>query len=750
MPRRKPASSPNRPADGTPAAPASPSARRVVAAAVVLAAVAFVLFRGWPERRTGGDGPVVLISIDTLRADHLPAYGYSGVRTPAIDALAADGVVFERAYSHSPQTLPAHASIFSGELPFEHGVRDNVGFTVRENQRTLPQLLRAHGYVTGGVVSSYVLREETGIGGGFDFYDSQMPPASPEAGIGQVQRDGLASLDAATRWLQGLASNRFFLFLHLYEPHKPYAPPAEYAAYAPYDGEIAYADQIVGRFIAELRQRGVYDDATVILLSDHGEGLGDHDEEEHGVFLYNATTHVPLIIKLPRSASAGRRVSAPVQHADLLPTLLDLAGMPRAEGLRGRSLRPLLEGSGSIPATGIYAEAMYPRYHFGWSELYTLTEDRYRYVKAPREELYDLQTDPGEQRNLAAGRAQPAAAMRAALDQLTAGQVVATPSAVSPEARARLQALGYVGTQTAVAPDVSGSSLPDPKDKVHVLASYRRAVDLAGRGEQGPAIELLRDILREDPDMADVWLQLGTTLVRAGRVAEAADALKRFVQMKPSDPGGLLAVAGALLKLGQRSEARAHAELAINVAPAEDRSARASAHEMLARIAVVTQDAAEARRQAELAQKADPQLPLPVYIRARLLHQEGRYGEAWPLFEEALRQAGSRTLTMTELHFYAGDTLARLGRNAEAEAQFLQEIRLFPHHGRARAGLAMLYQSLQRDREAAQAIEALVEHVPTPEGYDLAAQLWTMFGEPQQAAAVRAASRRQFGAGRSR
>src|SRR5499427_4645968 len=223
---------------------------------------------GWRFARASAplNGPIVIISIDSLRADRLPAYGYTAVRTPAIDALAADGVVFERAYAHSPQTLPAHAAILSGELPFETGVRDNVGFTVKPNTRMLPQMLRERGFTTGGVVSAYVLRKETGIAQGFDFFDGDMPPSSPELSIGQVQRDGSESEQIAEHWLESIGTARAFLFLHLYEPHKPYAPPERFSAYAPYDGEIAYADEIVGRLIRYLKSHQLYDRSTVILL----------------------------------------------------------------------------------------------------------------------------------------------------------------------------------------------------------------------------------------------------------------------------------------------------------------------------------------------------------------------------------------------------------------------------------------------------------------------------------------------------
>src|SRR5438876_7411902 len=284
----------------------------------VLAAVG-----GWRYARASApvSGPIIVISIDSLRADHLPAYGYQNVKTPAIDQLASNGVVFERAYSHAVQTLPAHTALLAGRLPFETGVRDDVGGRVRPGERLLPQLLRERGYSTAAVVSSSLLRKDTGINQGFDLFDDEMPanPEEPAAEAGH--RDGSESEKIAEHWLDSSGTSRTFLFLHLNEPHKPYAPPDRFSQYAPYDGEIAYADEIVGRLIHYLKTHQLYDRSTIVLLSDHGEGLGDHGEQEHGLFVYDEAIHVPLVIKQESNVEAGRRVVDPVQHVDMVPTI---------------------------------------------------------------------------------------------------------------------------------------------------------------------------------------------------------------------------------------------------------------------------------------------------------------------------------------------------------------------------------------------------------------------------------------------
>jgi choline-sulfatase len=697
---------------------------------VIFATSAWAVYRRLVRSDSPADGPVILISIDTLRADHLPAYGYTKVRTPNIDALAAAGTLFERAYSHAPQTLPAHTTILSGQLPFEHGVRDNVGFTVKPGQWFVQRALQERGWPTGGFVSAYVLRTAVGLNQGFDTYDSELPPASGERSIGQVQREGPDTLAAAEKWLDARDRKKpFFLFLHLYEPHKPYAPPARFASYAPYDGEIAYADEIVGRLLDRLRDMGLYDRATIVLLSDHGEGLGDHGEEEHGLFLYQATTQVALIVKLPGQDRA-RRVATPVQHIDIVPTILDLVGAPKRSGLRGRSLRPLLDGTGTLPDTGIYSEALYSRYHFGWSELYGLTDSRYRLIRAPRDELYDLERDPRESASIAGERPQVRQAMRSALETLIAHAPIGAPAAVTDEDRQRLSALGYVGGGTTTSLSLPGDSLADPKDKVHLLEKYRHATDLAGDLRFAEATVLYREVLREDPGMSDVWLQLAEVYTRQGMQAEAVQAFKEIIKRNPKDAGSLIGAAASLLRLGKLDEARQHGELAVSVAPA-------GAHEILAKIALASRDPSAALREAKLAQEADPTLPMPLYVEGLLAYNQEKYDQALGPLMRARDALKGRTVQMNDLNYYIGDSLARLERYPQAEPYLAEEVRLFPHNLRARAGLAMLYRVMGRDVESDRAVDELLRVSPTAEGRAMAAQLWTMFGETDKAQRVK-------------
>jgi arylsulfatase A-like enzyme len=634
---------------------------------------------GWRYARASAplSGPIILISIDTLRADHLPPYGYTHVKTPAIAALAADGVVFERAYSHSPQTLPAHAALLSGKLPAENGVRVDEGGAVKPGERLLPQMLRDRGYATAGVVSSALLGKDTGIGQGFEFFD---PPslAGKESSFGRAgppsltgSRDGAETEKIAERWLAS-HSTRAFMFLHLDEPHAPYDPPDRFAEFAAYDGEIAYADEIVGRLVQYLKSHQLYDRSTIVLLSDHGEGLGEHGEDEHGLFVNQEAVHVPLIIKQESNTSPGRRVRDVVQHIDLVPTILDLVKAPLPWGLHGRSLKPLLEGTGRPAPVSVYSESLYGRTHFGWNAITALTSDR------------------------------------------TPAPVVAEP-------------------------------VEDAAKKSEIVNSYRRAVALAAESRWREAIPILQAILRQDVEMAEVWRLLGSVAARIDRHDDVLNASWYWIGLKPEDPNAYLAAAAALVKLKRVDEAREQAAVALTVASEKDRRPRAAAHELLARLALAKHDAETAREEAALALKADSAFPMPQYVEARLLYDQGNYDEALALFERAaatLEKPGAPPIA--ELHFYLGDILIRQERTAEAEAALLEELRAFPQNLRARGALALLYHADGRSDEAADAIADLIRAIPTPDGYAAAARLLTTFGDRKQAETVRAEGRRIF------
>ncbi len=706
----------------------------VLAAAVVAAAAA-----GWRFARTSSSpaaGPFILISIDTLRADHLPVYGSRAVRTPTIDALASEGVVFERAYAHSPQTLPSHASILSGLLPFETGVRDNVGFALQPDVVLLPQMLKSRGYTSGAVVSSYLLRRETGLARAFDFYDADLPAPPPEFPAGRLERPGADSIAVAQKWIASLSSPRFLLFLHLYEPHAPYTPPERFRQYAPYDGEVAYADELVGGFLKWLKGRGLYDRATILLFSDHGESLGDHGEQEHGIFLYDETIRVPLIVKLPRDVNHGHRIAVPVQHIDLVPTVLDLLDV-RRPGLRGHSLRGLIEGRRppAGPDRAFYAEALSPRFQFGVSGTQAVTAATYRLIKAPREELYDLAQDAGEQTNIVASQSDVAARLRASFEEFNTAGDAESPARLTIEERERLASLGYL---TAGPWPARVTPAADPKDHIAAIEKCRQACRLAGEQRFDEAIAAYREVVQEEPRLPAVWLQVALVLERAGRAEEAQRAFERVLKLDPDNAMALLGAARVLLGAGKFDAARAHAQKAVTTSPA-------AAFEMLTRVALARNDRSDAERKAKLAQQADATLPMESFVRGVTAYRAGKYEDAANAFEEALKAADARPEPVAELHYYYAETLSRLERYPDAETHLKEEIRLFPRSISPRVSLAMLYRAERRVDDARSVAEDLVRVAPSPEGYAAAARVWAILGDKDRAALLRTESMQRFG-----
>ena len=500
-----------------------------------------------PGYRAPDGTPIILISVDTLRSDRLPAYGYEGVETPAIDALRRDGILFERAYTHVPLTLPAHTSLLSGLLPPTHGVRDNLGYTVDPAKGPLlQQALKGAGYATGAGVSAFVLRRATGIDAGFDFYEDgiELSPDPGSPGIQSVQRPGIETLEAVRPWLRTVVDQPVFLFFHIFEPHTPYEPPAEYAARyeSAYDGEVAAADAVVGALLDELRDLDLYERALIVFLSDHGEGLGDHGEDEHGVFLYRSTLQVPLILKLPGAERAGETVGDPVQLIDVYPTVVSILGLPGGEYLQGRSL---LTPQGPEPGDqAIYAETLYPRLHFGWSDLAALIVDRFHFIDAPQAELYDLLQDPDELENLVGSRPELEAELQTALSAYD--RELEAPAASDPETQRRLHALGYLGEATVV----EGEVLPDPKTRVGVLAEIRAAHGLFADGDLDAAVSAFQNVVAKDPGIEDAWDYLALSQLALGRPEEASATYLTALEHVPHSKRLSLRAATLLYQIG--------------------------------------------------------------------------------------------------------------------------------------------------------------------------------------------------------
>lgn len=665
--------------------------------------------------------PIILISVDTLRSDRLPAYGYDKVKTPAFDALRQDSVLFERAYSHVPLTLPSHATILSGLLPGEHGVRDNSGylFDAKKNPY-LPKILKEAGYKTGAAVSTFVLRAETGMADGFDFYEADIDVRATES-LGNSQRSGRETSKAALKWVESVSSEPFFLFFHIYEPHTPYSPEPAFAGYAdPYDGEVATADAVVGELLDGLRAQGVYDKAIVLLLSDHGEGLRDHGEQEHGIFLYREALQVPMMLKLPGGERRGATIESPAQLLDVFPTLLKLAGLPVPEKTPGASLLTLdAEGA---PERTVFAETFYPRLHLGWSELFSAIRGGSHYIEAPEPELYDLAADPGEKTNVLTRERRTYAELRKAIE----GDKVplAAPSAVDEETASKLASLGYIGS----AVDAGDGPLPDPKSRIHTLDDLGKALNLFSQQRHAEAVPLFQALVQANPLMLDAWENLGQSLQKLGRYEEAIAAYDEAMKVSGGAGHVALGMASAFLDMQRFDDARKHAEIGLPTSPAV-------AHNILAQVALQTKDLATAEKEARAALEARGSRIGPVVTLASILQVQGKTDEGLRLTGEAIAEM-SPGQKFPGLYLVRGDLLARLGRAGEAEAAFKREIADFPADTAAYTRLAVLYASAGQPQAAVGALRTLVESQRSPAAFAAAVKTLRILGDPQGAAAL--------------
>ncbi|MBM3820455.1 MAG: hypothetical protein FJW14_15750 [Acidimicrobiia bacterium] len=657
----------------------------------VCAAVAGAALAGWWYARESPphQGPLVLISVSGLRADRLAAYGADVPDAPSIDALAADGIVFERAYTHSPLTLPANVSLLAGQLPFEHGVRDEVGFALKDDAQSLAELLRNRGFQTGAAVSSFVLRRESGVAQGFTFFDADLPAAT-------VRRDGGLTADAAGKWVRGQSGQRFFLFVQVADED---------------------AEAVVGRLMQQLEDLDLYDGATIVLTADGADP---------GVVaaLNDSSLRVPLIVKQPDLAGAGRRVIEPVQHIDIFPTLLDLVRAPVPSGLRGRSLRPVLDDAqGTLGNRRLYAESLAARFRVGGQ---------------PVMAVVDLTQGTS---GVAPVETRETRGLRPSLEEIVEAQTIDVPDEIPAASEDEYAALGYLGGG-AVA--VAQTAPIDPDDEAELLDAHRAAALLASEKKYGAAIDGLRAIAKTHPDVAVVRYQLGLLLARAGRFHEADRAFRETAALQPDNPHVRIAMAKASLRAREYEAAGESSTLAVALAERHSDRALAAAHEIAARIALAQSDAAAAELHATAAQAEGTTLPLLPYVRGRILHEEGSYEAALAAFEEAAAAERESGRPFEDLHWYLGDTLARLERYADAESQFRDELRAFPRSIPTYSSLAMLYRASNRERSVEDVIDELLAATPTAEGYATAARLWTILGDRDRAAAVRADARARF------
>ena len=588
---------------------------------------------------------IFLITLDTLRADHVHCYGYADGSTPALDTLASEGLRFTKAFTPSPITNTSHATILTGLLPGSHGVTD-FAVPLANSHPTIAELLKARGYHTAAFIGAVILDSKTlapGFDRGFDFYDNFPEHSSTKSRWGRLERRGMDVVAHAESWLSKHPAGPHFVWVHLYDPHDPYEPPLPYSKIYKdrlYDGEIAYADSALARFIAYLKARSMYRNSVIVAVGDHGEGLGEHHEDTHGVFLYDSTTHVPLIIKLPGRESVGTTVAAQVRTVDIVPTLLDLAGASAPGKSDGESLRIYFSGKSQVdrPAFG---ETDYPL-RFGWAPLRSVRNDGYKFIESPRPELYDLRQDAAELSNQYEARDERVQKSRAMLADVRAREAPADASAdaTRPEVK------------------VSASSLPDPKDKIDEQNLLHAAMMASEDDRPADARKALEKALSLDPKSPTALRQLGELELRAGDYAQAAQYLKSAVAIRPDDATAFFYAGQAMAKAHDPAGARDALETSLKLLPGQSQ-----ARILLGQVYLDLKDTKAAEDQFEAAlllqsDNVDAQLGL-----AKAEISSGNFAEAVQSLE-----ALSRTHAKNEEVFsLLATAYSALGKSAEAQ-----------------------------------------------------------------------------------
>ncbi len=519
---------------------------------------------------------IFLVTIDTLRADHVACYGYKQIETPALDALAVDGIRFTHAFTHSPITNTSHTSILTGLLPSVHGVTD-FGVPLSPQHATWAELLKKKGYQTAAFIGAVILDSSSlapGLDRGFDFYDNFPAKTDSKERWGRVERRGMEVVQHAESWLAKHPAGSRFVWVHLFDPHDPYEPPPPYSQKytEPYDGEIAYADSALGNLIGFLKKTGAYPNAIIVVVGDHGEGLGEHGEETHGLFLYDSTLHVPMILKMSGAAQRGLVIDAQVRTTDILPTILTLTNTPAPAALNGESMIPLIKHEAA--SHDLFAETDYPL-RFGWAPLKALRSGNAKLIEAPRSELYNLEADPGELKNLYSVDSAQAQSLQTEL--------------------AKWKAKLPGDSETA-----KPSTLPDPKDKIEVQNLLHRSMLASDDNRSADARGFLEKALELDPASPTALRQLGELELAAGDYSKAAAHLKRAREVRPEDSTAAFELGQALEKSGDLPGARDALEASLKLVPGQ-----MPARLLLGRVYLQLKDAKNAQDQFEAASLVD-------------------------------------------------------------------------------------------------------------------------------------------------
>lgn len=630
---------------------------------------------GWSK-----DPNIILITIDTLRADHVGCYGDRDARTSNLDALSHDGVLFRTVVASVPLTLPSHCSILTGAYPPLHGVRDNLGYRLEETPPTLAAILKERGYSTAAFVAADVLDPKRGLDRGFDIYSCplhrKMGRDNPLVfNLPELRRPAGEVVDEALSWMRTVPKDRtFFLWVHLYDPHTPYNPPRRFreALRNPYDAAIAYADDEAGRIFDDLKQRRLYDSSLIVATSDHGESFGEHGERSHGYFVYDTTLLVPLIIKLPAgSGVASHRIATQVRSVDIAPTILQFIGVKAPSSMQGSELLSMMQGTHTdVPRSGAYAETYYPS-EFGWSPLRALRRGRFKYIDAPKPELYDLEADPGEMHNLYPSRGAVARVMSLQLRDLLANITpnrAAQERHLDPSDVARLAALGYVGTSTP-APVKSGDILPDPKDELGTYRVLSLSAQMAAEGNCARAIPGLAELIGRQPNLLLAYLTLGKCQLAGGKYDDANRSFDSVLHLRPDN------LEAAFYKgICQYQRGELEGSLATLQPLAKSLPAEPYLHFYLGMIYEEQKKSDAALAEFESCADSDPEFEVAIYKAGYLLAKAGRYVEATERFKRVLALDPDNP----SAHMNLALAYAKSGNDAAAQPEFEAACRLKP------------------------------------------------------------------------
>ena len=740
------------------------------AVAVIAAAGVFLLFGRRPAsfgRLAGGKAyNVVLITVDTLRADRIGCYGFGRVETPVMDTFAAQGVRFARCTAQTPLTLPSHTTLMTGMPPLVHGVRDNGGFVVPPEITTMAELFKAKGYATSAFVGAYVLDSKWGLNQGFDYYFDQFDLSRFEKiSLASVQRPGGEVMDEALRWLETNKDGPFFAWIHLYDPHTPYDPPSPFKEKYPnnpYLGEIAYTDTQLGRLWSHLEDKGLRNKTFLVFAADHGESLGEHEEMSHGFFVYESAVHVPLIFVTPFARLRGVVSPAVVSLTDVLPTVCEMSGLVPPAQIQGHSLVPLFFKPDRPSDRLAYAETFYPRFHYGWSELQSFRDDRYKIILSPEPELYDLSLDPGETTNII----EKQRSVFLALNDRAADFIKAAPqdsykldfSKVDEETQAKLAALGYIGSFSN--PEkLKGKRLASPRNKIGIFNELSRAREIGLEGDAQEAIGIFRRIIAEDPEITDAYFSLGNVYFKTGKYEEAIQAFRQSLERKPDDSFTVINIANSYVAMGRFAEAerfvleyidsgfsdpqlyfllgnmnfhRKNYEAAVPYLKKclSLNAQSASSHNTLAAISIIKNDLGPAQEHLDAARRLNPRLSNLNYNQAQLLENRGEVAAAVAAYEEELVQSPK--------HFKAMFNLSRLFRRTGEEGREREILRrcleVNPDFPLAYFYLARIHLNRGENlEEAVRLVQRGIELKPEPQdlplGYFLLADLYNRLGE---------------------